>query len=203
MAHRRASRAALCAIVGGGVWALTPLRQPVFGAGRTADEGEMFFRGYNLLVVAVALSLTLALVHLRRRTRVGAGTAFRAGWWIVLVGHGLIVAGSVLAVVLGGSAPGVVTAGQDAGFLGAILAALGGIPLGVAGLRRGLMPRAAAGLFVATMPLGLLAMAVLTAVGVPEDYLGLPLTVPYGAAWTTLGAHWIHAHTRSSGRRAD
>ncbi len=44
--------------VGGFLWAVTPLRQPIFDAGRTPDEGEAFFRIYNLLLIAIAIHAT-------------------------------------------------------------------------------------------------------------------------------------------------
>ncbi len=64
-------QAGVSAVVGGFLWAVTPLRQPIFDAGRTPDEGETFFRIYNLVLIAIAILLTIALVWLRREpTRV-------------------------------------------------------------------------------------------------------------------------------------
>lgn len=66
-------------VVGGLLWALTPLRQPVFGAGRTPDEGVTFFRLYNLVLMLIAVLLTLALVRLRAELR-DSGRLFTLGW---------------------------------------------------------------------------------------------------------------------------
>lgn len=100
--------AGISAILGGVLWAVTPLRQPVFGAGRTPEEGELFFRAYNGLIVVVVVLLTAALLRHR--------------------------------------APSVL----------------------------------------------------LSVAGVPEDYLGLPLTVLYGGAWVVLG---LQLCGRRAGRR--
>ncbi len=115
------------------------------------------------------------------------------GWWTIVDGHVLLIAASLPAALLGGAARDFVMAAQDVGFLGAMLAALGGIPLGISGLRGRTLPRGAALLFVAALPVGLVGIAVLVSAGVPEDYHGLPLTVLYGGAWVTLATHWLRS----------
>ena len=177
-------------LIGGLVWALTPLRQPVFDAGRTPDEGETFFRLYNLVLIIVAILLTVALLRLRDSARPAGKTAAR-GWWIILAGHSLLVIGSSPAVLFGDEAATVVMVGQDLGFLGAVVAALGALLVGLDTLRRGRLPRLASWLLLLTLPLGVAATAVLAAIGTPEDYLGLPLTVLYGGSWIVLGWCWI------------
>ena len=169
--HVRTS-AATCAIVGGALWAVTALRQPAFDAGRTPDEGEAFFRAYNLLVVAVSGLLSVALLQLRRHRRDdGRGDrnrAFTIGWWVVLAGHVLLLVGSLPAVALGGEFRGLVMAAQDVGFLGAVIAAAGAVPLGAAAVgQRRTLPSLAAGLFIESLPIGLLAVMLLGAVGGP------------------------------------
>jgi hypothetical protein len=179
-------------VLGGVLWAVTPLRQPVFDAGRTAEEGETFFRSYNGVLVVVAALLTVALLHLRDSART-AGKAAAVGWWIVLVGHVLLAVGSVPALLLGDGAPDLVTGGQDLGFLGAMVAALGALVLGVALRRHAVESSLAAWLLLLTLPLGIILTVTLDALGVPEDYLGLPLTVLYGGAWVVLGLRWLRS----------
>ncbi len=89
--------------------------------------------------------------------------------------------------------------GQDLGFLGAMIGALGALLVGLSGLRRRSIPVAVALLLLLTLPLGLFAVALPTAIGIPEDYLGLPLTLLYGAAWMVLGWSWIRRRDASSG----
>lgn len=187
--------AALSGVVGGFMWAVTPLRQPVFDAGRTPDEGELFFRIFNLVLVAIVILLTIALLRLR-----GSSPArlFKTGWWTILIGHVLLLVGSIPAVLLGDAARGLVKGGQDVGFLGAMVAGLGGFLVGVSGRRSRSIPKVALWLLLLTLPLGLLAISLLAAIGTPEDYLGLPLTVLYGGAWIVLGWSWIREETLPS-----
>jgi hypothetical protein len=53
-------QAGISGVVGGFLWAVGPLRQPIFDAGRTPDEGETFFRIYNFVLIAIAILLTIA-----------------------------------------------------------------------------------------------------------------------------------------------
>lgn len=185
-----ARQAGLAGLLGGLLWAVTPLRQPIFGAGRTPAEGETFFRAYNLVLVAIALALTVALLRLRS-SRAAGGRLFSTGWWVILAGHLLVLVGSVPAVIFGGAAGPLVKGGQDLGFLGAVVAGLGAFLVGLAGVRRRADPTAAWWLLLLTLPLGVVLTVLLTAAGVPEDYLGLPLTVLYGGAWIVLGWWWL------------
>ena len=173
--------AGISGMVGGFLWAVTPLRQPIFDAGRTPEEGETFFRMYNLVIIAIAVLLTIALVRLRRRPMRVTGRLFTAGWSTILVGHVLLLVGSLPAAVFGDQARSLVKVGQDLGFTGALIAGLGGFLVGVSTLRQ---HRRRAG--TASW------LLLLTAAGVPEDYLGLPLTVLYGGAWMVLGSSWLH-----------
>ncbi|HEX2246864.1 MAG TPA: hypothetical protein VHH13_04865, partial [Arthrobacter sp.] len=138
---RASSAAAVGAVIGGALWALTPLRQPIFNAGGHPSEGELFFRGYNAVGLIIVVLLTFALFQLGREGSRPRSWTFQVGWWIVLAGNAAMIVGSVPAIVLGGQAEALVEAGQDAGFLGAILAALGAILLGIAGLRHRRMPK--------------------------------------------------------------
>lgn len=192
LVHSPTSRqAGLAGVLGGFFWAMTPLRQPIFGAGRTPDEGELFFRAYNLVLVAISISLTIALLRLRD-SHPASGRIFAIGWWTILIGHLALLVGSVPAVLLGGAARGLVRGGQDLGFLGAMVAGLGALLVGLSGLRTRANPTAAWWLLLLTVPLGLVLIVVLAAAGAPEDYLGLPLTISYGAAWIVLGWFWMH-----------
>lgn len=117
--------AGLSGIIGGILWALTPLRQPIFDAGRTADEGVLFFRAYNGALIVIAILLTIALLHVRASMAIRrGGRSYLLGWWTVLMGHALLALGSLPALIHGARAENLVTAGQDLGFLGAMIAAL-------------------------------------------------------------------------------
>lgn len=184
--------AAISGLVGGFLWAVTPLRQPIFDAGRSPDEGETFFRVYNLVLVAAVILLTVALGRLRREAPPVAGRLFATGWWTILAGHVLIVLGSVPAVILGDRLRDLVMGGQDLGFVGAMIAGLGGFLVGCRTLRgHRNLPAAGSWMLLLTLPLGFALLALLSAMGVPEDYLGLPLTVLYGGAWVVFGASWL------------
>lgn len=183
-------RVAFCAIGAGVLWALTPLRDRIFGAGGTPAEGVVAFRLYNAAVAAAVLTLTVSLaLWLRRAER--PGPALVCPVVVVQIGHSMLIVGSVSAVVLGGGAPSLAQAGQDIGFLGAMVAALGALPLGLIALRKGAMPRDPGVLFACTLPVGLLGLAGLAGLGVPEDLLGLPLTILYGGAFAALGKSWL------------
>jgi len=183
--------------VGGLLWALTPLRQPIFNAGRTPEEGELFFRIYNLVLIAIAIMLTVALLRLRDSS---TARLFKTGWWTILIGHVLILVGSLPAVLFGDAARALVKAGQDAGFLGALVAGVGGFLVGFSALRSRSVPKAAHWLLLLTLPLGLLGITLLAAMGTPEDYLGLPVTALYGGAWIVLGWFWLRVGDRASAR---
>ena len=182
------SQAGWSGLVGGLLWALTPLRQPVFGAGRTAAEGETFFRVYNLVLILIAVLLTIALLRLREALPPSRVTS--SGWGLMLIGHILLMLGSLPALLLGDAAAALVTAGQDLGFVGAMVAALGALLLGAGTLGVAQVPTTASILFLLTLPLGLVATTLLSVVGTPEDYLGLPLTILYGSAFIILGLIW-------------
>ena len=173
------------AALGGLLWALTPLRQPILDAGSSPEEGELVFRLYNVLLVLIAVLLTAGLVALRRTS--GTGRLLTVGWWVVLTGHLMILAGCLLSALVGGWALDLVRVAQDVAFLGAVVAGLGALLLGIGGLRTDSVPRPAAVLFTASLPLGFLGIGLLDAAGVPEDYLGLPFTVLYGGAWLVWG----------------
>ena len=54
----------LASVVGGALWAVTPLREPTLG-GRF--PGHPVFRPYNLLLVVIAVLLTVGLLALHNR----------------------------------------------------------------------------------------------------------------------------------------
>jgi len=76
--------------------------------------------------------------------------------------------------------------GQDLGFLGALIAGVGAIPLGIALWRARAASRPGALLLIIALPVGLPGTIALEAVGF-EDSAGLALTVLYGGAWVMLG----------------
>lgn len=189
--------AGLSGIVGGFLWAITPLRQPIFDAGRTPDEGELFFRAYNFLLGVIVILLTVALFRLRETLR-ARRRLLTVGWWTILTGHALVLAGSLPAVLLGDEARSFVMGSQDMGFLGVLVTGVGALLMGFSGLRHREIPAAASWLLLLTLPLGLLAIVLLSAMGTPDDYLGLPITMLYGGAWVVLGWFWIRGGAESS-----
>ncbi len=194
MEHRNSTRtAAWAAVTGGAVWALTPLRDQLVGGGGDPADGATF-QLYNAVVVAAALLLSLALVHLLRQAtpRRRAVTVSAA---VVLLGHALSVAGSVPAVLLGSAAGDLVRAGQDLGFLGALLAAAAAVPLGIVGARRSVLPKSCAVLLALALPGGVLGAVLLAALGAPPDLLGLPLTLLYGGAYVAFGHALLSTRT--------
>ncbi len=168
-------------MVGGVLWALTPLRQPLLG-GRLPEHPV--FRPYNLVLLVIVLLLAL---HARYKGNYGRlGTA---GVVVVFVGYTLVFLGSVPAVVLSpGGSRGLILAGQDLGFLGALVAGVGAALLGIALLRRRSAARAGALLLIVTLPVGI-ADVILVSTLIFVNIAGLPLTVLYGGAWIVLGSH--------------
>jgi hypothetical protein len=176
----------LAGMVGGALWALTPLREPLLGG---EFPGHPVFRPYNLFLLLVAVLLIAGLLALRARYRGSYGRLGTAGVVVVFVGYALLFLGSVPAVVL--SAEGsrsLIMAGQDLGFLAALLAGVGAILLGIALLRGRSASRAGALLLIVALPVGFLGVIVVAALGL-VDIAGLPLTVLYGGAWIVLGIH--------------
>ena len=125
----------LAGLVDGPLWALTPLREPLLG-GRFPEDPV--FRPYNLalLVITVVLALglwALGLWALRERYKGSYGRLGTAGVVMIFVGYALMFLGSVPAVVLSLEGwRGLIMAGQDLGFLGALVTGLGAILLGIA-----------------------------------------------------------------------
>lgn len=199
MARLTRGRAPLAAIVGGAIWAVTPLRQQVVGSGGDPRDGQVTFRLYNLLIVVIAVLLFIALRELRNRWPHPVPRWLDIGWSTVVVGTLAMLFMSLPAVVLGGAARGVVIATQDLGFFAAVLASMGAVLMGAVGLRRGLLPTVAGWLFVLAFPLGLLLTIALAGTSLPEDVAGLPLTLLYGGAFVALGLAWWARDRRPEG----
>jgi O-antigen ligase len=108
---------------------------------------------------------------------------------VVFVGYALMFVGSLPAVVLSpdGSRE-LILAGQDLGFLGALVAGVGAIPLGIALWHTQSGSRAGALLLIISLPIGTVGTLLVSALGF-ADIAGLPLTVLYGGAWMSLGGH--------------
>ncbi len=147
------------------------------------------FRPYNATLggIAVLLILGLAGLHaLYGGTYRSLGTIGAA---VILVGYVLLFAGSIPAVFLDPDGSlGLIRVGQDLGFLGALVAALGGFFLGVALWRMQAVPRTAALLLMGTLLVGVAGVIVLEFIGL-VSIAGLAMTVPYGIAWMMLGNH--------------
>jgi hypothetical protein len=179
-------RGGLAGMVGGALWALTPLREPLLG-GRFPEHPV--FRPYNLVLLIITVLLALGLWALRERHKGSYGRLGTAGVAVVFVGYALMFLGSVPAVVLSPEGwRGLIMAGQDLGFLGALVAGVGALLLGIALWRTPSAPRAGALLLICALPVGILGVIFVSALGF-ADIAGLPLTALYGGAWIVLGSH--------------
>ncbi len=174
----------LAGMVGGTLWALTPLREPILG-GRF--PGDPVFRPYNLVLLVIAVLLFVGLLALHARYRESYGRLGTAGVDVILIGYALLFLGSVPAVLLSpGGLRGLIMAGQDLGFLGALVAGVGAVLLGIALRRAGAASRLGALLLILALPVGFAGVVLVSAVGF-SDIAGLALTVPYGGAWVVFG----------------
>ena len=186
MASSLIRRGGLSGMVGGALWALTPLRQPLLG-GRFPEHPV--FRPYNLVLLVIAVLLAAGLWALHARYKGSYGRLGTAGVIVVFVGYVMLFLGSVPAVVFSpAGSGGLIRAGQDLGFLGALVAGVGAVLLGIALLRARSAPRAGALLLVVALPVGIVGVIVVSALGL-VNIAGLPLTVLYGGAWIVLGRH--------------
>lgn len=185
--------AGLAAMVGGTLWAITPLREPILG-GRF--PGHPVFRPYNFVIVVVAVLLIIGLLALHARYKGSYGRLGTAGVVVIFVGYALLFFGSVPAVLFSASGPrGLILAGQDLGFLGALVSGVGAILLGVALWRARAAPRSGSVLLIIALPVGIIGVILVSAAGL-ADAAGLPLTVLYGGAWILLGSQlWSRSGT--------
>ena len=171
-------------MVGGTLWALTPLREPILG-GRF--PGDPVFRPYNLALLVIAVLLVVGLLDLHARYGGSYGRLGTAGVVVILIGYALLFLGSVPAVLLSpGGLRSLIMAGQDLGFLGALVAGVGAVLLGIALRRAGVASRMGALLLILALPVGIAGVVLISAVGL-TDIAGLALTVPYGGAWVVFG----------------
>jgi hypothetical protein len=184
----------LAAIAGGVLWALTPLREPILG-GRF--PGHPVFRPYNLVLLIIGVLLMVGLLALYAQYRGRYGRLGTAGVVVIFVGYALIFIGSIPAVLLSADGlRGLIMAGQDLGFLGALIAGVGTIFLGIALWRVRAASRLAALLLIIALPVGFVGVILVSAVGF-EDIAGLPLTVLYGGGWIILGSQlWSGTSTQ-------
>jgi hypothetical protein len=179
-------RGGLAGVVGGALWALTPLREPLLG-GRFPEDPV--FRPYNLVLLVIVALLAASLLALRVRYGGSYGRLGTAGVVVIFLGYALLFFGSFPAVLLSPEGQrGLILAGQDVGFLGALVAGFGAVTLGVALWRTRTAPRAGALLLIVALPVGIAGVLLVSALGF-VDAAGLPLTVLYGGAWIVLGLH--------------
>ncbi len=190
----------LAGMVGGTLWAPTPLRQPLLG-GRFPEHPV--FRPFNLALLVIVVLLAAGLLALRARYKGSYGRLGAAGVVVVFVGYAMMFFGSLPAVVLSPEGSrGLIQAGQDWGFLGALVAGLGAVPLGIALLRARSAPRAGALLLIVALPVGIVGVIIVSAVGF-VNIAGLPLTVLYAGAWIVLGGQlWSQGAQRPSSPHA-
>jgi hypothetical protein len=171
-------------MVGGVLWAITPLREPILG-GRF--PGHPVFRPYNLVIVVIAILLIMGLLGLHARYKGSYGRLGTAGVVVILVGYALLFFGSIPAVLFSASGSrGLILAGQDLGFIGSLVSGVGAILLGIALWRARAAPRLGAMLLIIALPVGIIGVILVSAAGL-ADAAGLPLTVLYGGAWILLG----------------
>ncbi len=169
-------------MVGGALWALTPLREPLLG-GRF--PGDPVFRPYNLVIAVIAVLLTVGLLALHAQYKESYGRLGTVGVVVIFFGYALLFVGSIPAVLFSADSS-LIRIGQDLGFLGAVISAIGAILLGIALWRARGASRLGALLLIIAFPVGFLAVILVSALGF-EDIAGLPLTVLYGGAWVVLG----------------
>lgn len=111
MASGLIGRGGVASMVGGALWALTPLREPLLG-GRVPEHPV--FRPYNLVLLVITVLLAVGLSALRARYKGSYGRLGTAGVVVVFVGYALMFLGSVPAVVLSPEGSrGLILAGQD------------------------------------------------------------------------------------------
>ena len=175
----------LAAVVGGALWAVTPLRESVLGGGRFPDHPA--FRPYNLALIFIAMLLAVGLLALRERYGGDYGRLGTAGVVVTFVGYALLFFGSIPAVVFTQDGPlALIRIGQDLGFFGALVSLVGAFLLGMGPWRAGAASRLGALLLIVALPVGLVGVILLSGLGL-EDTAGLPWTILYGAAWVVLG----------------
>ncbi len=175
----------LASMVGGALWAITPLREPLLG-GRF--PGDPVFRPYNLVLVCIAVLLAVGLLAFHARYKGSYGRLSTAGVFVIFGGYALMFLGSLPAVVFSSDGPrGLIRLGQDLGFLGALVALVGAVLLGIGLWRSRAASRPGALLLIVALPVGFLGVILLSAIGL-EDAAGLPWTVLYGGAWIVLGS---------------
>ncbi len=178
-------RGGLAAMVGGALWAITPLREPLLGG---SFPGDPVFRPYNFVLLVVAVLLAVGLLAFHARYKGGYGRLGTAGVFVIFGGYALLFFGSLPAVAFSSDGPvGFIRAGQDLGFLGALVALIGALLLGIALWRSGAASRLGSLLLIVALPVGLLGVILLSAMGF-EDTAGLPWTVLYGGSWLVLGS---------------
>src|SRR5215212_9869862 len=116
MASSLITRGGLASMVGGALWALTPLREPLLG-GRFPEDPV--FRPYNLVLLVITVLLAWGLWASRECYKGSYGRLGTAGVVVIFVGYALMFLGSVPAVVLSPEGwRGVIMAGEGLGFLG-------------------------------------------------------------------------------------
>ena len=144
-------------------------------------------RPYNLALIVIAVLLAVGLLALHDRYGRRYGRLGTAGVIVTFVGYALVFLGSIPAVLFTQDGLlSLIRSGQDLGFLGALVSLVGALLLGIALWRTRVASRLGALLLILALPIGLVGVILLSAIGL-EDAAGLPWTVLYGAAWVVLG----------------
>jgi hypothetical protein len=180
----------IAAMLGGALWALTPLRQNVFGGGRFPESP--IFRPYNFVVEVITILLIVGLVALHARHKRTYGRLGTAGVVVIFSGYALGFTGGIPAVLFPSDGlRDVIMIGQNLGFLSVLIAGVGAILLGIALWQSRAVLRLGALLLIISLPVGFPGAIALEAIGF-EDSAGLALMVLYGGAWIILG-HQLRA----------
>lgn len=154
-----------------------------------AGSQEIRSSGLTISCCLLVVLLTVGLLAFRARYKGSYGRLGTAGVFVIFGGYALLFFGSLPAVLFSSDGPvGFVRVGQDLGFLGAVVALVGALLLGIALRRSGVASRLGSLLLIVAFPVGLLGViVVLSGIGF-EDIAGLPWTVLYRGAWIVLGS---------------
>lgn len=180
----------------GTVAAWTGVVRPALGPLLTFAAPDVVYATYTLVMAAVVPAIPLTALAARSQ-RTGARTAVeRWGWRIAVTGYVLLSAAlAVAALLFLVSAEALANIAYLAGMLpGMLLTLVGSTTLGVALVRDGFRPRAAAWLLVLAVPLWVVGGFVLG-----HNSLGL---LPLFLAWALIAARWGRETGSAASERA-
>jgi Ca2+/Na+ antiporter len=184
----------LAAMVGGVLWALSPIGEDLFGGGGHPQSPA--FRPFNLLVEIMSILLIVGLLAVHFRYNRTYGRLGRAGFVVILGSYALGFIGGIPALLFpfpSGTLRDVVMIGQGLGFLSALISGVGAVLLGIALWRTRAVARLGALLLIIALPVGFPVVVALNFTRFMES-AGLAFVVPYGVAWVIVGYQlWAEA----------